>query len=183
MKTPWLRAFVFYLAFLWRGLLLFFAVMIPYYLFYGFILLILERYPFVERLVRLTLIVGAMMVALSWGFQWAMRAQFGTWSLKVAAPQSSSDSSIENPVQGLTLRQAAKVVWAHLWRYAVIGGPLTLAISQLRFGRQVMPLNDWQSFLQVESVNIPLGLLISTWAMRQALTLNYSDFRLQWIQS
>jgi hypothetical protein len=73
VKTPWLRAFVFYLAFLWRGLLLFFAVMIPYYLFYGFILLILERYPFVERLVRLTLIVGAMMVAFSWGFQWAMR--------------------------------------------------------------------------------------------------------------
>jgi hypothetical protein len=40
METPWPRAFVFYFAFLWRGLLLFFVLMIPYYLLYGFILLV-----------------------------------------------------------------------------------------------------------------------------------------------
>jgi hypothetical protein len=82
MKTPWLRAFVFYFAFLWRELLLFFVLMIPYYLFYGFILLGLEQHPLIERLIRLTVLLGAVILALSWGFQWAMRAKFGSWTLR-----------------------------------------------------------------------------------------------------
>jgi hypothetical protein len=160
--------------------LLFAVLMVPFYLLYWIVLSLLEQHPLIERLIRLTLILGAMMIALCWGLQWAMRARFGTWSLKVTTPQISPDSGTPNPNSGLTLRQAAKVVWAEMWRYAVIGAPLTIALSQVRFGRQVSPLSDWQSFLQVESVNIPLALLISTWAMRQALSLNYGDFRLQW---
>ena len=129
-------------------------------------------------MIRLTVLLGAVMLALSGGFQWAMRAKFGTWPLRVTTALIPSDSSGANP-PGLTLRQAAKVVWAHLWRYAIIGAPLTMALLQLRFARQVMPLTDWPTLLKVESINVPLGLLISTWAMRQALTLNYSNFRLQ----
>jgi len=182
MKTPWPRAFIFYFAFLWRGLLLFCVLMIPFYSFYGFILWALEQHPLVERLIRLTLILGSMMTALTWGLQWTMRARFGAWSLK-ATPQNSSDLATSNPNQGLTWRQSAKVVWAHLWRSAVIDAPLTIALSQLRFGRQVAPLSDWHTFLQVQSVNIPLGLLISTWAMRRALSVNYGDFGLQWIEA
>jgi hypothetical protein len=58
-----------------------------------------------------------------------------------------------------------------------------MALMQLRFARQVVPLSDWPTLLKVESINVPLGLLISHWAMRQALTLNYSDFHVRWIEA
>jgi hypothetical protein len=182
MNTPWPRAAIFYWAFVWRGLLLFALLMIPFYLLYGFVMLLLEQHPLIERLIRLTLISGAMLIALCWGLQWAMGARFGAWSLRAVSP-AASDSTSADLDRRLTLPQALKVVWAQLWRTAIISLPTNLALEWLIFHRLLVAGTDWQSRIESQGMSILVGLPIGVWAMRQALRVHYGNFELKWLES
>jgi hypothetical protein len=183
MKTPWGRAVLFYFAFLWRGLLLLAVLMILFQLFYWIILMALEQHPLAERLVRFILILSAAMSALIWGLQWVMGARFGIWSLRVVDLQSPSEPPNLTPKQRLKFGQALKVVWAHVWRQALISLPLNVALQWLLFRRLLIQPTDWQSLFEFQLVNIPLGVLIGIWTMRIALHLRYRDFELKWVES
>ena len=157
MNTPWPRTASFYLAFIWRGLLLFAVLMIPFFLLYGFVMLLLEQHPLIERLIRLALILGAMIIALCWGLQWAMGARFGTWSLRAVSPVASESASTDLD-RRLALPQALKVVWAQLWRTAIISLPINLTLQWLVFHRLLLASTDWQSRLESQSMSIVVGL-------------------------
>ena len=181
MITPWPRAAIFYWAFIWRGLLLFAVLMIPFFFLYGFVMLLLEQHPLIERLIRLALILGAMLIALCWGLQWAMGARFGTWSLRSVSP-ATPDSPSADLDRRLTVPQALKVVWAQLWRTAIISLPTNLALEWLIFHRLLLASTDWQSRIESQLVSILVGLPIGVWAMRRALRARYGDFELNWFE-
>jgi hypothetical protein len=181
MNTPWPRAALFYWAFVWRGLLLFVVLMVPFYFLYGFVMLLLEQHPLIERLIRLALILGAMLIALCWGLQWAMGARFGTWSLRAVSP-AAPDSPSADLDRRLTVPQALKVVWAQLWRTAIISLPTNLALEWLIFHRLLVASTSWQVQIESQSINILVGLPIGVWAMRQALRVHYGNFELKWLE-
>src|SRR5882762_7863967 len=113
MGTPWGRAAVFYLAFLWRGLFLCLGLFLHFFFFYGLIKFLLDPWPLVESLVRIALIVGILALALSFAIQWTVQARFGTMMLRIVPPGESADFH-------LTFGRAARVLWAHIWRAAVV---------------------------------------------------------------
>ena len=87
-------------------------------------------------------------------------ARFGTWALRVdelSAPVSPQKLTSD---QRLTFRQALKVVWAHIWRQALVSLPTNAALQWLLFERLLIQPTDWQTLLKFQLVNIPLGVLI-----------------------
>ena len=178
LNTPWGRSIAFYWAFLWRALLLICGMVLVLLLFYGVIQILLESWPLVERLVRLSFLIGIMILAMCFALQWCVQATYGNQQLR------TMDLSVEhNPTGALcgrpiALREALQVICAHLWRYIVVLLPINLAFQWLMIRSGVIdsarPFNP--VFLAFSAA---FGFCVGVWAMRRAIHVHYRNFRLE----
>jgi hypothetical protein len=176
--SPWGRSAAFYWAFLWRAMLLFVGFSVPFYVIYGLIKLLLDQWPLLERLIRLVAVLGLMGLAMSFAIQWAAKSRFGNFLLRAVpnreGPKTTGASS------ELTLGRAARVTASHLWRFALVVAPVNVALMELLLGHILPAELTWRVRIEEYAVTWPPGIVIGVWAMREALSLSYRDFHLQW---
>src|SRR5882762_5227313 len=168
-KTPWGRAATFYFAFLWRWLILFGGMGFAFSASYGIIKLFLDSWPLAERLIRLAAILALATLASSFAIQWAARATFGNFVIRIMSSEVGKEWGGPAPADLLTLGRAARLFWAHIWRYILVVAPVNVLLTWLFFGRVFVPPSERGFHLAEQAITIPLGIVGGIWAMREAL--------------
>jgi hypothetical protein len=180
MKTPWGRAAIFYWAFLWRGLLLFAVFSVPFLMLYWIIKLLLDQWPLVERLVRLSIILSMMALGFGFALQWAMTARFSHLMLRIVPRGTTDNETLVASEIRLTLSRALSVLWSSTWRYTLVVVPVNYVLLRLFLGGMPTQPNDWRALLEAQAISIPSSFLIGIWAIREALSLSYRNFQFEW---
>jgi hypothetical protein len=121
-----------------------------------------------------------MAVAMSIAIQWSMRKRFGASQLQTVPLRAEPELGNRAPAADLPLGWAAKVVWAHAWRYVLVAVPISLFLQWCLFRFLLQPSSRTMFFVEQQAVSLPVGILVGVWAMREAISVSYREFRLQW---
>jgi hypothetical protein len=181
VKTPWGRAAGFYWAFLWRAVVAFLGMCIPFAVMYPVVKFILEPWPVFEALFRLACILALFTVASCLAIRWAAESSFRGYLLRILDTTNATDSRQSSLPNGISLGRAGRLYGAHIWRYILVAVPINLALTWYFFGPGALQAHDWVTVLKVQSMTVPSGFIVGVWAMRAALGAPYRDFRFQWI--
>jgi len=181
MKTPWSRAAAFYWAFLWRTMLIFCGMSLPFFALYGILKIFLDAWPLFEHLFRLACILAEFTFASCFAIQWAAQASFRGNSLRILETTSAADSNQSSSSNGITMGRAGRLFGAHLWRYLLVVVPVNFVLISFVVGTAALLPGEWLTVLKVQSINFSIGFIVGVWAMREALSRAYRGFRFQWI--
>ena len=181
MKTPWNRAAGFYWAFLWRTMLIFSGMFLPFFAIYPFIKIILDAWPLYERLFRLACILSMFVFASCLAIRWATQSSFRGCLLRIVETASAADSSKSPSPNGITLGRAGRLFGAHMWRYALVALPINFALIWFFVGLGALNASDGVTVLKVQSINLSIGFIVGIWAMREALSVAYRGFQFRWV--
>jgi hypothetical protein len=160
MKTPWGRAAGFYWKFLWRALLIFCGMCLPFLIIYPFIRLILDAWPLLERLIRLACILTMYTFACCFAIQWAVQSSFRGYLLRILDKTRAIDSHASSSSNGIPLGRAGKLFGAHVWRYLLVVVPVNLTLIWYFLGTGSLYDEGWQTALKVQSINLPIGFAV-----------------------
>src|SRR5580693_2181549 len=173
--TAWSRLLALYWAFSWRVCVTCLGLIITFYLVAAPIEAAAQIPPRVAGLFDLGLLLVLLLTGWCLALQWCSRARFGEYQLRVEPGR----------VVGLRFGQAARVVWAQLWRSAVVAIPAYFIAQMLLVPLVLMVLQPPTPVLQWldrELTWLPFSAAIGMWAMREAIGLQYRGFALRWIQ-
>jgi hypothetical protein len=180
-KIPWGRAAVFYWAFVWRAVLVLCGMCLPYLAIYPFFKLILDAWPLFEHLFRLACVLGMFAFASVLAIRWATRSSFRGYQLRILETTGAAGSSQSSLTDGFTLGRAARLFWAHLWRYVLVVLPVNVCLIWFVVGPAALTATDRITVLKVQSINLSIGFIVGIWAMREALGAAYRGFQFHWV--
>jgi hypothetical protein len=111
---------------------------------------------------------------------WAAQSSFRGYLLRSRDTPTAPGSSQSWP-DVIPLTRAGSLFGAHLWRYVLVVLPVNLALIWLLVGPGALNAHDWVTVLKVQSINLSIGFIVGIWAMREALSVEYSGFQFRWI--
>jgi hypothetical protein len=179
-KTPWSRVTAFYWAFLWRTILIFGGMSLPFFSVYPLFKFALNSWPRFEALFRFGCILVMLSLASSFAISWAARSSFGGCVLRTRDTLMARGSSESWP-SVIPYKRAARLFASHLWRYILLLLPVNLALMRLLLGPGAPTSQDPTTILKVQAINLSIGFLVGIWAMREALNVPYPGFQFQWV--
>lgn len=179
-KTPWGRATRFYWAFLWRSVLIFAGMCLPFLAIYPFIKLMLGTWPLFEALFRLACILVILSFGSCLAISWAAQSNFRGYLLRSFDTPTARGSREAWP-DVIPLRRAGRLFGAYLWRSALVTLPINLTLTWLLIGPRALTADDWVTVVKVQAINLSIGSLVAIWAMRVALTVAYPGFQFRWV--
>jgi hypothetical protein len=178
METPWGLASVFYFAFLWRFLFIFFGLILLIFSGYGLVMSHLGLAPLVERLVRVTMTLSIALLASCFAIQWTVRCRFDNRMLRISRSGARPDWCSSTPSLPLTLGRAARVIWSYTWRLVATGLGVNLALARLLLDRFSVQPGNWM--LAWQAIMVTVSIALGVWAMREALEVSYRGFEFRW---
>jgi len=183
IRTPWRRAAAFYWAFLWRMSLILCGMSVPFLSLYWIPKLFLDGWPVFELLFRLTCIVAEIVFASCFAIQWAARASFRGYSLRILETTNAPASVKSTSPNGITIGRAAKLFGAHLWRYLLVVVPVNVGLIGLlvRIGVLQPQPGGWMAVLKMQAICQSFAFIAGIWAMREALSASFRGFQFRWI--
>jgi hypothetical protein len=154
---------------------------LPFLMIYPFVKLIFDEWPLFERLFRLACVLGMFAFASVLAVKWATQSSFRGYRLRILETASAAGSSQSSLTDGITLGRAARLFWAHLWRYVVVVLPINVSLIWFIVGPAALTATDRMTILKVQSINLSIGFIVGIWAMREALSAAYRGFQYQWV--
>jgi hypothetical protein len=179
-KTSWGRAAWFYWAFMWRTVLIFTGMCLPFLAIYPLIKLMLGTWPLFEALFRLACILVILSLASCFAISWAAQSNFRGYLLRSFDTPTARGSSQSWP-DVIPLTRAGRLFGAYLWRSVLVTLPINLAVIWLLVGPGALTAHDWVTVLKVQAINLSIGSIVAIWAMRVALSLAYPRFQFRWV--
>jgi hypothetical protein len=142
---------------------------------------LLDAWPLLERLFRLSNLLALMTLAACFAIRWASQSMFRGYILRVPQSSVAADSSEFSPPNGISLGRACRLFGAHIWRYAIVVLPVNFLLGWLFVGTDAP--ENWLTVLKVQTINFSVGFVAGIWAMRASLKLAYRGFHFQWVSA